>query len=76
MQVKKERKYFFQQAVNGSGTKRKKISVPESKLTDKQKDVLYSQFMDVFVSLPEECQQRFFQSFLNNLQTKIETPNE
>lgn len=66
----KERRYYFY--IKTSPTKSKKISVPESKLTDKQKEQIYITFLDYFGGLPTDLVTRFMKSVILNLNHQAE----
>lgn len=61
----KERKYYFEQKIGK--TKSKRISVPESKLTDEQKEFMYIKFMESWFALPEELTDRFVKNLLSHV---------
>lgn len=60
----KERRYYFTVATGPKKSKR--ISVPESKLTDQQKEMIYMEFLKFHDTLPMDLQGRFLVAVLGN----------
>jgi hypothetical protein len=67
-----ERRYFFWEQHGRTLKKKKKISVKESDLSDNQKDIIYSQFLEYFAGLPKDVNTRFMKSVILNLNQQAE----
>jgi hypothetical protein len=70
--MNKERKYYFYVNDSPTGRKKKKISVKESELNDKQKEQIYVQFLDYFAGLPSELSDRFMKMVIINLNAQAQ----